>query len=148
MNAHKKILIVMDESKEVLNQGLRLARDEKARVTVLKVISLAQSIGPAASGEFSSLSWSGGVQVKKRVLTGDLTSRVVEVADEEKCDLIVMGPGKKRGVLTRIFGDHAVEKVIDRAACPVFIVNGSCELREKTHPEGCGYKLESQMECR
>jgi nucleotide-binding universal stress UspA family protein len=33
-----------------------------------------------------------------------------------------MGSKKKKGILSRIFGDHVVEKVIGRAACPVLVV--------------------------
>jgi nucleotide-binding universal stress UspA family protein len=91
-----KILVVSDESGEVLKQGLKLAREEKARVTVLKVLS------------------------------GDRTDRIVAAAEEEQCDLIVMGTRKRKGILGRIFGDTAVRNVIARAACPVYVVGSSC----------------------
>jgi nucleotide-binding universal stress UspA family protein len=117
-----KILVVMDESTEVLKQGIRLAQEEKARVTVLKVLQ-------SCEGDLhltNSIAWSEGVQVKTRVSTGDITHRIVEVAHEEKCDLIVMGTRKRKGVLGRIFRDTTVRKVIDRADCPVYVVGSSC----------------------
>jgi nucleotide-binding universal stress UspA family protein len=118
-----KILVVMDESTEVLKQGIRLAQEEKARVTVLKVLQ-------PCEGDLhltNSIAWSEGVQVKTRVSTGDITNRIVEVAHEEKCDLIVMGTRKRKGVLGRIFKDTTVRKVIDRANCPVYVVGSACE---------------------
>ena len=51
-----------------------------------------------------------------------MPQRIVEVAEEEKCDLIIMGSKKKKGILSRLFGDHIVEKVIDRRPCPVYVV--------------------------
>jgi nucleotide-binding universal stress UspA family protein len=46
----------------------------------------------------------------------------VEVAEEERCDLIIMGSKKKKGIFSRLFGDHIVENVIDQAPCPVYVV--------------------------
>jgi nucleotide-binding universal stress UspA family protein len=43
------------------------------------------------------------------------------VADEERCDLIIMGAPKKNW-FRKVFGDHAVEKVIDMAHCHVYVV--------------------------
>jgi nucleotide-binding universal stress UspA family protein len=56
------------------------------------------------------------------VETGDVSQRIVEVAAEEKCDLIIMGSNKKKGLMSRLFGDHVVEKVISIATCPVYVV--------------------------
>jgi nucleotide-binding universal stress UspA family protein len=119
---HGKILVVMDESTEVLKQGIKLAQEEKARVTVLNILQ-------PCEGDLhltNSIAWSEGVQVKTRVSTGDITNRIVEVAHEEQCDLIVMGTRKRKGLLGRIFKDTTVRKVIDRADCPVYVVGSSC----------------------
>ena len=59
---------------------------------------------------------------RPRALLGEVGAGIVEVAQEEKCDLIIMGSKKKKGILSRLFGDHVVEKVIDRAPCPVYVV--------------------------
>ena len=58
----------------------------------------------------------------------------VEVAEEEKCDLIIMGSKKKKGILSRLFGDHVVEKVIDRAPCPVFVNQSWYSVRSWLRP--------------
>jgi nucleotide-binding universal stress UspA family protein len=34
-----------------------------------------------------------------------------------------MGSKKKKGILSRLFGDHIVEKVINLAPCPVYVVS-------------------------
>jgi len=33
-----------------------------------------------------------------------------------------MGVKKKKGILNNVFGDYIVEKVIDRAPCPIYFV--------------------------
>ncbi len=140
---YKKILIVLDGSNAVLKRGLRLAQDEKARVTVLKVVppyegdphltgikNLNEALNSASPmfADIYRIAQSEAVFVKARVLSGRVPDRIIEVAEEEKCDLIMIGANrKKRGILSRIFGDHSLEKVLDRATCPVYVVGLSCE---------------------
>jgi nucleotide-binding universal stress UspA family protein len=139
----RKILIVLDESNDVLKRGIRLAQDEKARVTVLKVVppyegdphlagikNLNEALNDASPmfADIYKIARSEAVLVKTRVLSGRVPDRIIEVAEEEKCDLIMIGASKKkRGILSRIFGDHSLEKVLDRATCPVYVVGLSCE---------------------
>ncbi len=138
MKGYRKVLIAMNGSKEVLKQGIRLAQDEKTWITVLKVVQpydgdlnltgiknlhdVLDDSGGRALSDINNIAESEGALVKTRLETGDVPNRIVEVAEEEKCDLIIMGSKKKKGFLSRIFGDHVVEKVIDRAPCPVYVV--------------------------
>jgi nucleotide-binding universal stress UspA family protein len=134
MRGCRKILIAMNGYKEVLTQGIRLAQDEKSWITVVKVIqcdfnltgvSLRDMLddgGTAALSDINKSAEAEGALVKTKLEHGDVPQRIVAVAVEEKCDLIIMGSKKKKGILSRIFGDHVVEKVIDRAPCPVFVV--------------------------
>ncbi len=138
MKGYRKVLIALNGSKEVLEQGIRLARDEKTWITVVKVVhpfagdlnltgiknlnDVLDDGGAAAVREINKTAEAEGALVKTRLEQGDVPQRIVEVAEEEKCDLIIMGSKKKRGILSRLFGDHVVEKVIDRAPCPVFVV--------------------------
>ncbi len=138
MKGYRKVLIALNGSKEVLEQGIKLARDEKTWVTVVKVVQpfdgdlnltgiknlhdVLDDGGAAAVREVRRVAEAEGALVKTRLEQGDVPQRIVEVAQEEKCDLIVMGSKKKKGILSRLFGDHVVEKVIDRAPCPVFVV--------------------------
>ncbi len=138
MKGYRKVLIALNGSKEVLEQGIRLAKDEKTWITVVKVVQpfdgdlnltgiknlndVLDDGGAAAVREINRTAEAEGALVKTRLEQGDVPQRIVDVAQEERCDLIIMGSKKKKGILSRLFGDHVVEKVIDRAPCPVFVV--------------------------
>lgn len=138
MKGYRKVLIAVNGSREVLRQGIKLAQDEKTWITVVKVVQpyegdldltgiknlhdVFDDGGIKALADINRIAESEGALVKTRLEAGDVPDRIVEVAQEEKCDLIIMGSKKKKGILSRIFGDHIVEKVIDRAPCPVFVV--------------------------
>jgi nucleotide-binding universal stress UspA family protein len=138
MKGYKKVLIAVNGSREVLKQGIKLAQDEKTWITVVKVVQpyegdlnltgiknlhdVFDDGGDKALAEISRIAEAEGALIKTRLEAGDVPDRIVEVAAEEKCDLIIMGSKKKKGILSRLFGDHIVEKVIDRAPCPVFVV--------------------------
>jgi len=138
MKGYRKVLIALNGSKKVLEQGIKLAQDEKTWVTVVKVVQpfdgdlnltgiknlndVLDDGGAAAVREVKKIAEAEGALVKTRLEQGDVPQRIVEVAQEEQCDLIIMGSKKKKGILSRLFGDHIVEKVIDRAPCPVFVV--------------------------
>ncbi len=138
MRGYRKVLIALNGSKEVLEKGIKLAQDEKTWVTVVKVVQpfdgdlnltgiknlndVLDDGGSAAVREVRRIAEAEGALVKTRIEQGDVPQRIVEVAEQEQCDLIVMGSKKKKGILSRLFGDHVVEKVIDRAPCPVFVV--------------------------
>ncbi len=138
MKGYRKVLIALNGSKEVLQQGIKLAQDEKTWITVVKVVQpyegdlnltgiknlhdVLDDGGSKALSDVSKLAEAEGALIKTRLERGDVPERIVEVAEEEKCDLIIMGSKKKKGILSRLFGDHIVEKVIDRAPCPVYVV--------------------------
>jgi nucleotide-binding universal stress UspA family protein len=138
MKGYRKVLIALNGSREVLEQGIKLARDEKTWITVVKVVQpfdgdlnltgiknlndVLDDGGGSAVREIRRTAEAEGALVKTRLEQGDVPQRIVEVAEEERCDLIIMGSKKKKGILSRLFGDHVVEKVIDRAPCPVFVV--------------------------
>ncbi len=138
MKGYRKVLIALNGSKEVLEQGIRLAKDEKTWITVVKVVQpfdgdlnltgiknlndVLDDGGAAAVREINRTAEAEGALVKTRLEQGDVPQRIVDVAQEERCDLIIMGSKKKKGILSRLFGDHVVETVIDRAPCPVFVV--------------------------
>jgi nucleotide-binding universal stress UspA family protein len=138
MKGYRKVLIALNGSKEVLKQGIKLAQDEKTWITVVKVVQpyegdlnltgiknlhdVLDDGGAQALSDVRKLAEAEGALVKTRLEQGDVTDRIVEVAEEEKCDLIIMGSKKKKGILSRLFGDHIIEKVIDRAPCPVYVV--------------------------
>jgi len=138
MKGYRKVLIALNGHKEVLEQGIKLAKDEKTWITVMKVLrpfdgdldltgiknldDVLDDGGSQAVHQINKIAKAEGALVKTRLEEGDVPQRIVEVAEEERCDLIIMGSKKKKGIWSRLFGDHVVEKVIDRAPCPVFVV--------------------------
>ncbi|MBI5409198.1 MAG: universal stress protein [Nitrospirae bacterium] len=138
MKGYRKILIAVNGSKDVIKHGLKLACDEKCWVTVVKVLPpnegdlnlvgvkniedvLSSSCNKEIS-EINSVSESEGALVKTRIEEGDIHKKIVEVAEEERCDVIIMGAQKGRNWLRKIFGDNVVEKVVNSAPCPVLVV--------------------------
>jgi nucleotide-binding universal stress UspA family protein len=138
MRGFRKVLIALNGSKEVLRTGVQLARDEKTWVTVVKVVEpfdgnldltgiknlddVLDDGGSRALADVRDMAAAEGALIKTRLEQGDVPQKIVEVAEEERCDLIIMGAKKKKGLFRRLFGDHVVEKVIRQAPCPVFVV--------------------------
>jgi nucleotide-binding universal stress UspA family protein len=137
MKGFRKVLIALNGNKNVLDTGLQLAKDEKTWVIVVKVIppfegdlnltgikniedALDSGVGKVIS-QVEADAKAQGALIKTRVQQGNVPDAIVEVADEERCDLIIMGAPKKNW-FRKVFGDHAVEKVIDMAKCPVYVV--------------------------
>ena len=137
MKGYKKVLIAVNGSKEVLKKGLRLAADEKCWVTVVKVVppyegdinlvgirdidDALDSGGPREIAGLREIAEEEGALIKTRLEEGDVPQKIVEAAEEEDCDLIIIG-SQKRNWIRRLFGDNVVEKVIDLAPCPVLVV--------------------------
>lgn len=137
MKGYRKVLIAVNGNKEVLRKGLQLAGDERCWVTVVKV--LPQNEGDLNlvgikniedvmnNGQtqvvrsFREIAETEGALIKTRIEEGDVSRRIVEVAEEERCDVIVLG-AQKRTWLRKIFGDNVVEKVIQGAPCPVLVI--------------------------
>ncbi|MBI5198744.1 MAG: universal stress protein [Nitrospirae bacterium] len=137
MKGYRKILIAVNGSKDVLIQGLKLACDEKCWVTVVKVIPPyegdldlvgVKNIGDVLNGgrdkavfEINDVAEAEGTLIKTRLEEGDIYKKIVEIAEEENCDLIIMGNNKRNGI-KKLFGKNIVEKVINYASCPVLVV--------------------------
>jgi len=137
MKGYRKVLIAVNRSKEVLKEGLRLAADEKCWVTVVKVVppyegdinlvgirdigDALDSGGTREMSAFRELAEGEGALIKTRLEEGDVPQKIVEAAEEEDCDLIIIG-NQKKNFMRRLFGDNVVERVIDLAPCPVLVV--------------------------
>ena len=138
MKGYRKVLIAMNGSTSVVKEGIKMAQDEKTWVTVLKVIpanegelnltgiknledvldSGAQKVLAAARRTADS----EGALIRTRLEEGTPAEKIVEVASEERCDVIILGAKQKKSWLGRFFGDHVIENVIRQAPCPVFVV--------------------------
>jgi len=137
MKGYRKIVIAVNDSKDVLTQGLRLAQDEKCWVTVVKVLpphngdlnlvgirnigDILDNGAKNETNEIMNLAETESALVKTRVEEGDIPEKIVEVAEDERCDLIIMGTNKKNW-FKKLFGKNIVERVINQAPCPVLVV--------------------------
>jgi len=139
MKGYRKILIAVNGSLEVLNKGLQVASDEKTWVTVLKVLPpyegdlnltgvkdirdlFSSGAGETAAAIGDAVKRAGSL-ARVRVEEGDIPEVIKGVAREERCDLIVVGKRKKRGLLRRLIGDNVAGKVVEDAPCPVLFVS-------------------------
>lgn len=139
MKGYRKILIAVNGSKDVLKEGIKIAQDEGCWVTVVKVIppyegelnltgikdieDVLMSRAKGVISDIKDVARSEGALIKTRVETGEASKGIIEAAEEEGCDLIILGASRKKG-LRRLFGDNVVRKVIDHAPCPVLVVKG------------------------
>lgn len=137
MKGYRKVLIAVNGSLDVLKTGLRVAQDEGCWVTVVKVIppnegelhltgiknieDVLFSGASRAITEIKGIARSEGTIIKIRMETGDVGSKILEVAEEEDCDLIIVGAQKRKGI-KRLFGNRVVDRLIDQSPCPVLVV--------------------------
>jgi nucleotide-binding universal stress UspA family protein len=137
MKGYRKVLIAVNGSRHVFDYGVKLANDEKTWITVVKVIppyegdlhltgiknieDALDSNGRRAIAEIKAAAVADGALIKTRLEEGDVPGKIVEIAEEERCDLIIMGAPKKSW-FRKLWGDNAVEKVINASACPVLVV--------------------------
>jgi nucleotide-binding universal stress UspA family protein len=139
MKGYKKILIAVNGSKDVLKSGLKVAQDESCWVTVVKVIPTYEGdlnltgikdIGDVLNSgadrdlaEIRKMADAERALIKTRLEEGEVDKKIVEVAEDENCDLIIMGKkDRKRTLFSRIFGKNVLQKVINQAPCPVLVV--------------------------
>lgn len=137
MKGYRKVLIAVNGSNDVLKQGLHLAYDEECWITVVKVIppyegdinltgiknigDVLGSEGKRLVSEIKDTAKNEGALIKARLEEGEIDKKIVEVAEEENCDIIIMG-SNKRNWFKKLFSKNVVEKVISQAPCPVLVV--------------------------
>lgn len=137
MRGCRKILIAVNGCKEPLYHGLKLASDEKTWVTVIKVVppyegdldltgiknigDVLASESKKAISEIDNIAEAERALIKARIEEGEAYRKIIEVAREERCDIIIMG-APRRSWFRRILGDNVVERVIKQAPCPVLVV--------------------------
>jgi len=137
MKGIRKALVCVNGSLDVVHHGIRLARDEKTWVTVLKVVppyegdinltgiknlsDIFNSGSEKDASDIKKLAQAEGALIKARVEEGEIDKKIVEVALEERCDIIIMG-AQKKSLWNRLIGRNIVEKVVGQAPCPVLVV--------------------------
>jgi nucleotide-binding universal stress UspA family protein len=137
MRGYRKVLIAVNGSKDILKYGLKLARDEKCWVTIVKVIpqyegdlelvgiknigDILNSNGQKFVSDLENAARAEKALVKVRLEEGDIAQKIVEVAEEERCDVIIMG-GRERKGLKRFLVGSVTER--GHAPCPVLVTRG------------------------
>jgi nucleotide-binding universal stress UspA family protein len=118
--------------------AMEMARDLSAEVIVLNVVPVGEDWVPPKSGDVRELMASevaaldrfladklgdelNLVEIRKRVEFGAAMTNIVEMAEREKADMIVMSTHGRTGLNHILLGSVA-EKVVARAACPVLVI--------------------------
>jgi nucleotide-binding universal stress UspA family protein len=110
-----------------LRLACSLARDRNARLIVLHVVpgSLAaekRGFGEELDEELNRMEIPDPqLRVERRLEEGDPVAQVLRVAEEEGCDLIVMGTHGRTG-LGRLLMGSVAEQVVRNGTCPVLTV--------------------------
>jgi nucleotide-binding universal stress UspA family protein len=126
-------------SEHAFRAACELARDYGARLIVLHVLHTAESPRPRGDGRPGGASWSGNdrdsprkelyrlrspdptVRLEHRLREGSPAAEILRMADQDRCDLIVMGMHERTG-LDRVRMGRVAEEVLRRARCPVLAV--------------------------
>ncbi|NVJ26362.1 MULTISPECIES: universal stress protein [Myxococcus] len=148
MAAPSRILVPIDlseGSRAVIDYALNLARPFNATVEVVhaweppqyvapdllvaapgwNALSLEQVALDTASKELATLlkqMETDPVPIKHRVLVGEAASTILELAEKEGHDLIIMGTHGRRGISRVLLGSVA-QKIVARAHCPVLTLH-------------------------
>lgn len=153
MNAHsiEKIVIATDGSEythRAIAFGLSLAKKLGAKVYALSVLDIAPVMSVPIDG-----AWKGvfdlmheecfkatayvkeageeiGVEVETVVLEGKPAEKIVEYAEENDIDLVVMGTTGKSG-LDRILLGSVAERVVKLSHVPVLVVRSDQEIKNR-----------------
>jgi nucleotide-binding universal stress UspA family protein len=127
-----------DFSKQVLKEALALAQTFDAKLLLLHVVEpppySVEGLGPSslevnllddlerlANNELAGVlpeAQSTGVEVGRHVVVGTPYRKIVEVAEAERVDLIVMSTHGRTGLSHLVMGSVA-ERIVRTAPCPV-----------------------------
>lgn len=138
MKGYRNLLVTADSSQGALREGLRVAEEENCWVTVLKVVppyegdidltgvrNIREVLTSDRAGEWRT--WQRNLReeaaARVRVEQGELPDTINRVAEEEGCDLIIMGVKKRAGFLRRLFDGNLVHRVARNAPCSVMVVD-------------------------
>jgi len=137
MKDYRNVVIAVNGSKDVLVEGLKLLHDKKCRVTVVKVIpsyegdlsmvgvknvdALINSDSEKELSEIMKIAKTVDVDVKVRLEEGEICEKIVEAAEDERADLIIMG-AEKKNLIERLFALDVIDKVTSQAPCPVLLI--------------------------
>ncbi|HUI40071.1 MAG TPA: universal stress protein [Methanothrix sp.] len=141
---YKRILIATDgsdKSKKAAEEGIELAKALGAQVIALNVVNevvIASAVrqlgsdrkeveaklkaaGGKAVDDIKAMGGKAGIGVDTIVRIGAPANAVIDVAESEKADLIIMGSHGESGVSKLLIGS-VVQKVLYWATIPVLVV--------------------------
>ncbi len=146
MGKYRKILVPFDgsvSSKNALMQAIKLSQTEKSWIKVLAVVpshegdlelvgvsnirSLLDGQGQKLLMEAAATAKAQGITILTNLEQGEAFERIVDVADSENCDLIIMG---RKGVhnLEKMLMGSVTSRVISYANNDVLIVLGDASI--------------------
>lgn len=95
-----------------------LPADPRGSTNMMAAGEVLQAQAKKALEDLADRLRSSGLQVTARIVIGDAASQIVEAAEREKADLIVISTYGKTGWRRLAFGS-VTEKVVRTASCPV-----------------------------
>jgi len=139
----KKILCAVDfsdHSPKVADYAMALAKSTGAKLVCVYVApslsqyvgfqvppsSIESFVGEIVTGADSSMKaylaqYFQGIDASGKVLVGYPAEEIINLAEDEKADLIIMGTHGRKGIDRILFGSVA-EKIVKNARCPVLTV--------------------------
>jgi universal stress protein A len=125
-----------EASRNVFDMAYQIARDRGARVVVLHVVPPANrhSTEVVIGNPLADLrEIAPDVSIETRIVEGDPAGAILRMAEEMKCDLIVMGTHGPTG-LSHWLAAHVVDEVVQRAACAVLTMRSPFPEQRRPHP--------------
>ena len=144
---YKKILIATDGSepnKNAISYAIELAKISGAKLYALYVVDTAafasipmdagwemmygllQEEGKSATTAVEDLAKDAGIEVVEEVLEGHPSHEIIEFAEQNEIDVIVMGTLGKSGLDRFLLGSVA-EKITRNSNVPVLVVRGTAK---------------------
>ena len=130
-------------SEHAFQLACSLARDHGGRVIVLHVavppvVGQGGALTPPLEGDWKALedqlfrvqSPDVKIPIEHRLEEGNPAAEILRVAEEVKCDLIVIGSHGRTG-LARILMGGVAEHVVRKATCPVLVVKSGADLARR-----------------
>jgi nucleotide-binding universal stress UspA family protein len=123
------------ESKGTVEAAVYLTAEDDARITLVHVVDPVDGVVPdplrpgsiadarAALATLAADACRLGFRISDRVEAGTPWRAILDVAEQEKADVIVMGVHAGGGLRRAIFGS-TTSQVVRRADCPVLVVPG------------------------
>jgi nucleotide-binding universal stress UspA family protein len=143
VGCYRTILAAVDGSKDAqaaLRHAAALARDLHARLVVLTVVPPPQYVGGIGAGATAVADLQGlmarelhravdalpdDIGVEARLVKGRAADRILEAADQCRCDLIVMG-FRGHGRLRQAVRGSVADTVARNSERPVLLVRAEC----------------------